>query len=176
MKNNIPDNLFSYVRATAQDASQLAVFESIVADPKLYGIPATQQTAEKTISENEFYFIKLNDKIVGTFSYQICPDQTAYIGNLAIHPDYRGKGLASSAMAYVISCLDAATRIELVTHPDNAPALKIYQTLGFRIKASKENYFGDGEPRLLLALTRPTTPSQSPTHPCSRQPEPSVHP
>jgi len=44
-------------------------------------------------------------------------------------------------------------RIELVTHPDN-PALKLYESLGFTVESRKENYWGDGEPRLVLAIVR----------------------
>lgn len=40
--------------------------------------------------------------------------------------------------------------MELAVHPDNQIALRLYASLGFEIKSRQENYFGDGEPRLLL--------------------------
>jgi ribosomal protein S18 acetylase RimI-like enzyme len=39
---------------------------------------------------------------------------------------------------------------ELVTHPENTSAIITYLKSGFKIKAWKDNYFGDGQPRILL--------------------------
>jgi ribosomal protein S18 acetylase RimI-like enzyme len=44
-------------------------------------------------------------------------------------------------------------RIELVTHPDNKSAIKLYFSFGFLTEKQMENYFGDGEPRILMAKT-----------------------
>ena len=41
-------------------------------------------------------------------------------------------------------------KIELVTHPQNTAALKLYSKYGFIVTGQKENYYGDGEPRLIL--------------------------
>lgn len=41
-------------------------------------------------------------------------------------------------------------RIELVVHPHNNPAISLYLSLGFKIESWRDNYFGDGEPRLVL--------------------------
>jgi ribosomal-protein-alanine N-acetyltransferase len=47
-----------------------------------------------------------------------------------------------------------APRVDLVTHPQNDIALKLYTSLGFKVESREENYFGDGEPRLVLVLAR----------------------
>jgi ribosomal protein S18 acetylase RimI-like enzyme len=38
-----------------------------------------------------------------------------------------------------------------VAHPENEIALGLYMSLGFEIESRQENFFGDGEPRLVLA-------------------------
>jgi ribosomal-protein-alanine N-acetyltransferase len=43
--------------------------------------------------------------------------------------------------------------VELVTHPENENAIRLYSFLGFRVERRLENYFGDGEPRAVLALS-----------------------
>jgi len=45
-------------------------------------------------------------------------------------------------------------RIDLAAHPDNFRAIKLYQSLGFAIESRKENYYGDGEPRLILVKNK----------------------
>jgi ribosomal protein S18 acetylase RimI-like enzyme len=38
-----------------------------------------------------------------------------------------------------------------VTHPENAGALRLYMSLGFKVESRIEDCFGDGEPRLVMA-------------------------
>ena len=42
-------------------------------------------------------------------------------------------------------------RIDLVTHPHNSKIIGLYLSYGFIIEAWKDNHFGDGEPRIVLA-------------------------
>jgi ribosomal-protein-alanine N-acetyltransferase len=71
--------------------------------------------------------------------------------NLAIIPAYRRRGIGRAAVLFLLDKSNGAPRIDLVTHPENDGALRLYMSLGFRIESRKENYFGDGEPRLVLA-------------------------
>ncbi len=40
-------------------------------------------------------------------------------------------------------------KLTLCVHPDNH-ARKLYGSFGFKVESRKENYFGDGEPRLIM--------------------------
>jgi ribosomal protein S18 acetylase RimI-like enzyme len=73
------------------------------------------------------------------------------ISNVAVEPACQGQGIARAAMEFLLERNHAAPRIELVTHPENAAALRLYGSLGFVVEGRRENCFGDGEPRLLLA-------------------------
>lgn len=42
------------------------------------------------------------------------------------------------------------SKVWLVTHPDNAAAIGLYESLGFKITERKENYFGNGTPRVIM--------------------------
>jgi ribosomal-protein-alanine N-acetyltransferase len=58
-------------------------------------------------------------------------------------------------MLFILEKCKGSNRIDLVTHPENSSALELYSSLGFKVESRQENYFGDGEPRLVLALAHP---------------------
>jgi ribosomal protein S18 acetylase RimI-like enzyme len=146
---NVP---YTLKRATIEDANDLVAFEHRVADPKLYGPILDLAGAIEQIERNIFYFIKLGDAVIGTAAYQVRTDQTVYIGNVAVDPIYRRQGIAHEVVRRILEACREARRVELVTHPENEDALRLYKSLGFVVEGRIENYFGDGEPRLLLAL------------------------
>jgi ribosomal-protein-alanine N-acetyltransferase len=75
------------------------------------------------------------------------------MGNVAVDPIYRRQGIAHEVMRRILEACREVRRVELVTHPENQDALRLYKSLGFVVEGRIENYFGDGEPRLLLALS-----------------------
>ena len=78
----------------------------------------------------------------------------AYLSGLAIDPRFQGQGIGREASKLILNKLKDIKRINIITHPDNAVALKLYQSLGFIIESRKENYYSDGEPRLVLVLRK----------------------
>jgi ribosomal-protein-alanine N-acetyltransferase len=60
-------------------------------------------------------------------------------------------------MSFILEKCKGTDRIDLVTHPENKNALQLYMSLGFKVESRRENYFGDGEPRLVLVLTPPVS-------------------
>jgi ribosomal protein S18 acetylase RimI-like enzyme len=146
---NVP---WTLKQATIEDADELVAFERRVADPKLYGPSLDLAGAIEQIGKNIFYFIKVGDAVIGTAAYQIRTDKTVYIGNVAVDPIYRRRGIAREMMRFILDACPVAPRVELVAHPENENALRLYKSLGFVVERRIENYFGDGEPRLLLSL------------------------
>ena len=137
--------------ATVEDVDTLVAFVRKVADPKIYGPTLDAQGALQEISENTFYFIKTGALAVGTAAYCLRPDKSVYI-SIAVDPTYRRQGIARAAMSFILEKCKGAHRIDLVTHPENKNALQLYASLGFKVESRRENFFGDGEPRLVLAL------------------------
>jgi RimJ/RimL family protein N-acetyltransferase len=111
--------------------------------------PCTGEEGYKRyIEESKVFFIINNKNPIGTISYKI--DKKAILVNgLTILPKYRGEGIATKAMKKLLSKL-GNKNITLVVHPKNIPALLIYLRFGFAIIGWKDNYFGNGQPRLFL--------------------------
>ena len=141
-----------YGPATEKDLEIFIDLERKVANARVYG-PALQ--AEKALDEirkNAIYFLKQGDSVVGMAGYQKRPDGSIHITNVNIDPNYQRQGIARAVMQYFLERHRDAKRIDLVTHPENENAIKLYRSLGFEVESRNENHFGDGEPRLVLAL------------------------
>jgi ribosomal protein S18 acetylase RimI-like enzyme len=94
-------------------------------------------------------FISYQEVIpVGIVGYQI-KDKKVEIKTLAVIPEYQGKGIGKEIMTEILFKLKGK-EIRLVTHPKYTSAVILYLKSGFEIYGWKENYYGDGEPRLLL--------------------------
>ncbi len=87
-------------------------------------------------------------KIVGFIAYEDKQDSVEII-SLAVIPEYQKKGIGKLLLNQILVKLKNR-KVHLVTHPRNTPAIILYLKLGFEIYGLKENYYGDGQPRLLL--------------------------
>jgi ribosomal protein S18 acetylase RimI-like enzyme len=142
-------------RAFERFAESLVAFERKVSDPRIYGPMLDVPGALEEIKRNTICFIKMGDIVVGTAAYRLRADKSVYISNLAVDPAYRGQGVARATMLLILGKCNQAPRVDLVTHPENNNAFQLYTSLGSKVESRKENYFGDGEPRLVLVLTPP---------------------
>lgn len=139
-------------RASEADIKSLLEIDESVAGSPTYSI----NDAEDWKSEIEHCvvcLIKSGEDVVGLISYEEKGPEHIYISSLAINPKFQGKGLAKDALKQIIDQHPEAKRFDLTVHPDG-PALPLYLSLGFREESREEDYYGDGEPRLILALTR----------------------
>ncbi|MGA2134697.1 MAG: ribosomal protein S18-alanine N-acetyltransferase [Bryobacteraceae bacterium] len=98
-----------------------------------------------------FVVAKLGGRIAG---YMIaCPEKRgAEIASIAVHPDYRRRGVADALMRHMLGVLEAAgvRRVELMVRVDNPAAVKLYRSLGFRRLRVDPGYYDDGVPGLLM--------------------------
>ena len=89
--------------------------------------------------------------LVGYLCRWIVEDE-AQILNVTIHPAWRRRGLGRWMLEGALS--EAATRgarratLEVRRH--NAPAIALYERMGFRRVGERRNYYGPGEDALLM--------------------------
>jgi ribosomal protein S18 acetylase RimI-like enzyme len=131
------------------DIPDLIDVEKSVSGTKLYSPLLEEGEWKEELQKSVVYLIEKESKIVGDVSYEKKSDNHIYISGLAINPRFQRQGIAREVLKQILEKFRDVKRIDLVTHPDN-PALKLYQSFGFVVESRKENYFGDGEPRLIL--------------------------
>jgi ribosomal protein S18 acetylase RimI-like enzyme len=140
----------NFKRATIQDVDKFVDLEKSVAGTSVYSAMTERQDAVDEITKNIVYFIEKENNIVGNISYEIKNDKAAYISGFMIAPQFQGQGIGKKAMEMILNELENMEEIDLVTHPHNTKALMLYLSLGFKIDSWKDNYFGDGEPRVRM--------------------------
>ena len=119
------------------------------ATTNMYAAREDEEEYKRYIQNSQVYAIMKGDEAIGTISYKIQENGEALINGLTVKPEHRGKGIGKLAMSKILDEI-GDKKCSLVVHPKNTPALLIYLSLGFLIKEWKNDYFGDGEPRLCL--------------------------
>jgi ribosomal-protein-alanine N-acetyltransferase len=137
------------IRATTKDAQTLLEIEKTTIGLKVYSGYFTEKEIEGWINNEIVFLIKNNDIVIGSISYEVKEKDHAYISGLVIKTEFQKQGLARQAMILLFEELKSFKQLSLAVHPDNH-AVKLYGSFGFKEESVVENYFGDGEPRLIM--------------------------
>jgi ribosomal protein S18 acetylase RimI-like enzyme len=140
-------------RATLENAKEIAKIEKS-AQSKTYAARIKEQDLIDFINNDSVFLIKNEGVTVGLVSYEVTKKGVSHCNGLVLYPKFRDKGFARKAMKLVLKKMIKYPRAELVVHPHNSPAVSLYLSLGFIIEDWIKNYFGDGEPRLMLVYKK----------------------
>ena len=149
-QENVPTSL---KEASISDIPVLIELEQSVAGTNIYSPMLDENEWKEELQKGKVYLIERNGVAIGNLSYERNGSDHVYISGLVINPAFQGQGVAREVLTNLLEELRGVKRVDLTTHPDNHRALELYQSLGFVIESRKENYYGDGEPRLVLAKT-----------------------
>ena len=137
--------------ATSADVETLLTLKQKMSGLKTYSVMTDPEEQRNELQNTVTYLIEKDGTVVGSISYEIKSEGHAYLSDLIIDPEYQRQGLGREALTRVLKELEQMERVDLVTHPENNLALQLYTSLGFQVESRKEDYYGDGEPRLVLA-------------------------
>lgn len=143
----------SFKRAALADWETVLFLEKS-ASSKLFYAFTNEKDVKEYLSKSEVYIVYKSKTPIGTVSFEIKGKDHAYFDALTILPKFRNKGYATMALKWIFKKLDKYKTIDLLTHPHNMAAIKVYLKFGFVIDSWKENSFGDGEPRIRLVRER----------------------
>jgi [ribosomal protein S18]-alanine N-acetyltransferase len=85
---------------------------------------------------------KPGDEVVGYIIYWHIGEDVQ-VNNIAVHPDFRGQGIAEALMRHVIGRVRAAgaTFMTLEVRPSNTAAVTLYKKLAFEVLGTRKNYY-----------------------------------
>ncbi|MCB4791115.1 MAG: ribosomal protein S18-alanine N-acetyltransferase [Elusimicrobia bacterium] len=106
--------------------------------------PWTREMFERELSLplSRFFVLKFENKIAGYAAGWLILDE-AHITNIAVHPDYRNKGLGSKALEFLVEdmCIKGARKALLEVRESNTVAQKLYKSAGFKAVGFREKYY-----------------------------------
>jgi len=85
---------------------------------------------------------KQENKVIGYVIYWRL-DREVHINNIALHPDFRRKGIGETVLRWVLDQIQkqGINLVSLEVRPTNVAALSLYRKLGFRILGVRKNYY-----------------------------------
>jgi len=85
---------------------------------------------------------KINGKVVGYLSANIIIDE-GHILNIAVHPEYRGLGIASYMVKEMLEIMKESNcrSVFLEVRFSNEEARKMYEKFGFCLLGTRKNYY-----------------------------------
>lgn len=103
---------------------------------------------EKELSNKFARYIvcKDGDKVIGFIGAWLIASE-GQITNLAVHPDYRKKGIGKKLMKSLISSLkdEGCNAITLEVRESNTIAKSLYKSLGFLSEGIRKNFYEDNK-------------------------------
>jgi [ribosomal protein S18]-alanine N-acetyltransferase len=97
---------------------------------------------------------ELSNRTVGYILFWILPDAID-IHNIAVHPDYRRRGIARALLSEVIGDArqQSLSRVMLEVRRSNMSAQMLYRRVGFATTGIRKGYYSDdGEDALAMTL------------------------
>lgn len=130
---------YQIVPMDKQHIPTLAALES-----QSFSHPWTAQQLEEGLYQDHLSFLVAEgEEIYGYAGLTVVLDE-GYINNVAVFPQYHRQGIATAMLE--VFCRFAQAHLaflSLEVRPSNAPALTLYQSLGFVEQGRRKDYYQD---------------------------------
>lgn len=113
-----------------------------------FAIPWSRASVEKELRNNLAIYtvVKENDKVVGYGGMWHVVNE-GHITNIAVHKDYRRKGIGNIIVNKLIEIAEEKEMIGLTleVRKSNIPALELYKKNGFKLEGIRPEYYEDNK-------------------------------
>lgn len=134
-KISMPDNLYENIQIRYASSEQELAFTKEIFDKALDKYTGDQLSVSKLgsfMAKNNLLCAYYNHELAGVLQFEI-KNSVVWLGHIAIHPDFRGKGIANALVHNYITINNSgeSTRYALWVIQDNIPAVNLYRKFGF---------------------------------------------
>jgi ribosomal-protein-alanine N-acetyltransferase len=100
------------------------------------------------------FLLGIVDGRVAGYTAAVVRGEAAELVSIAVHPRYRGRGVAGVLLRRVLALLraDAIGQCWLMVRPGNRPAIRLYCAFGFTRVRRVKDYYGRGRDGLRMRL------------------------
>jgi ribosomal-protein-alanine N-acetyltransferase len=146
--------MLKLIKATLSDWQDIGAIES-KSSTACFKALTLQGELEEYLTKSSVYFVEADGVRVGSIGFEKQASNVAQLQGLNIKPEHRGKGYGNEVVKLLVDEAEkeGITRMHLTVHPTSVPAIITYLKNGFVVTSYKDNYFGDGEPRLVMERT-----------------------
>lgn len=122
-----------------------------------FSMPWTERSYRFELTENpssHLWVAELNGRVVAMIAYWLIVDE-AHIGTIAVHPEYRRRGIARRLLAETLIAMSekGARSATLEVRRSNLAAQDLYRKFGFKVVGLRPRYYRDNnEDALLMTL------------------------
>ena len=138
----------SYVKMTEEHTEALAKLDKIC-----FTVPWSKALFDGEVQNSKAYYLVATDagEPVGYCGIQTVLDE-GDITNIAVLPDYRKSGIASTLLEGIIdyALSKDITFITLEVRESNINAIRLYEKFGFELAGKRKNYYPDNRETALL--------------------------
>ncbi len=95
----------------------------------------------------KYFFVAVcGGRIAGYVTGALNDDGTGHVMSLAVHPQFRGKGVGSMLLKTIEEAFksDGVRRVYLEVAPSNKEALNLYRKFNYKMYGMKTRYYPDG--------------------------------
>ncbi|MCX5781233.1 MAG: ribosomal protein S18-alanine N-acetyltransferase [Elusimicrobia bacterium] len=123
--------------------------ESVLEIEKLsFKNPWNKEMFEKeiTLEISNFFVAEISEKIVGYGGFWKMGEE-ADIVNIAVHPDFRSKGLGKKILEFILESAkkDGIKKVFLEVRSQNTSAQSLYKSFGFKPVAVRPKYYSNDD-------------------------------
>ena len=132
-----PQPPFEVVKLTDADAPEMLALARMTEPGPFF---------DHTNRMGDFIGVRAKDLLIAMAGERLKPDGYTEVSGVCTHPDFRGRGYAGGLMRIVAARILARGEVPFLhSYAENAGAIALYETLGFRLRS----------PMTLTVLTRP---------------------
>jgi ribosomal-protein-alanine N-acetyltransferase len=130
----------------------------LIIDSSCFAIHWSRESFMSEVLQNKlarYVVAVLDDKIIGYAGMWLIADE-AQITNIATHPEYRGKGAASSMLEAMLAICkkEKISSITLEVRISNITALNLYKKYRFSQEGLRKQYYADNKEDAIIMWKR----------------------